>query len=316
MKQDRTYNLKSKDFAKLFGTSIADIPKVCQKIIKESDFRYNKLSAKEQAELMYRINKKIKDNDFFTAGKKARSIWQKRWSDQLKNFKAQNFQVEALIPEYFNKPNSDVYFRFYDGFIKPVDKRFEFNWLRVYRHWLFGKYLRGYNSIYDFGCGSGINTAILAHLFPKKKLHCLDWVASSKQIASLMAEKWHWNVSGHVFDMFDPDYGLKIGGKSAFITYTSLEQMGTQYRAFVEFAIKKKAALCISVDSFDELYSKTSALDQLAVKFAEKRNYLRHYLGYLRHLESEKKIKIMKIQRVRFGSIYQDNNSYIMWKPI
>ena len=131
-----------------------------------------------------------------------------------------------------------------------------------------------------------------------------------------MAEKWPWNGSGHVFDMFDPDYGLKIGGSSAFITYTSLEQMGTQYRAFVEFAIKKKAALCISVDSFDELYSKTSALDQLAVKFAEKRNYLRHYLGYLRHLESEKKIKIMKIQRVRFGSIYQDNNSYIMWKPI
>ncbi len=316
MTQDRIDNLKLEDFAKLFGTNAGDIPKICQKIIRESDFRYKKLPAEEQAGLMYRINKKIKDNDFFTAGKKAKSIWQKRWSRQLKNFKAKNFQIEALIPEYFNKPSSDIYFRFYDGFIKPIDKRFEFNWLRVYRHWLFGKYLKNCDNIYDFGCGSGINTAILAHLFPQKKLHCLDWVASSKHIADLMAKKWHWNVLGHVFDMFHPDYNLKVEGKSAFITYTSLEQMGTQYEAFVEFAIKKKAALCLSVDSFDELYSKTSPFDQLAIKFAQKRNYLRHYLDYLRQLESEKKIKIIKMQRVRFGSIYQDNNSYIIWKPI
>lgn len=197
-----------------------------------------------------------------------------------------------------------------------MDKNFEFNWLRVYRHWLFNKYLKNTDHIYEFGCGSGMNTVILANLFPLKKLHCLDWVASSRDIANLLAKKYSWNVSGQVFDMFNPDYSLRVKKNSAFLAYTSLEQMGTKYKAFIEFAIQKKISLFITVDSIDELYNKTSTFDSLAIKFAKKRNYLRNYLNYLRNLEDEKKIKILKIQRVRFGSIYQDNNSYIIWQPI
>lgn len=316
MGQDETNILRIRDFAKLFGTKEDDISKVCRKIIKENNFCYQKLSAQKQAEIISHINNKIKKNEFFTAGKNAKSIWEKRWSGQLKNFKISNFQTETLVPEYFNKPNHETYFRFYGDFIKPLDKNFEFNWLRVYRNWLFGKYFKNYDNIYDFGCGSGINTVLLANLFPKKNLHCLDWVSSSKNIANLLAKKYGWKVSGHVFDIFNPNYNLKVRKNSAFLTYTSLEQTGIEYKAFVEFAIKKEIDLFVTVDSFDELYDKNIPFDSLAVRFAKKRNYLRNYLSYLRKLENQRKIKILKTQRVRFGSIYQDNNSYVVWQPI
>jgi len=248
------------------------------------------------------------------AGKKAKPIWQKRWSRQLKDFVAKDFQMAALIPKYVKKPVHDTYCRFHHGFIAPLDENFEFNWKQVFKYWLFGKYLKNADHIYEFGGGTGINIAILADLFPQKKLHCLDWIVSSKKIAEYMTKQYRWNVSGHVFDMFHPDPKLKIEKNSAFLTFASLEQMGTNYENFINFAVKNKIDLFINVEPIEELFDKTDPLDALAVKFINKRHYLSNYLTYLRRLQTEGKIKIQKIQRIYPGSFYQDL-SYIVWRP-
>jgi hypothetical protein len=312
---EKIYNFGLKDFAGFFGTTVEDIPEVCRKIIKKSDFRYRRVSALKQVGLISEINKRIDGDYFFTAGKKAKSIWQKRWSNQLKDFVAEDFKTASLVPKYVKKPVHDTYFRFNHGFITPLDENFELNWKQVFKYWLFGKYLKNVDHIYEFGCGTGINMAILAELFPQKKLHCSDWVDSSKKIAEHMSKKYHWNVSGHVFDMFHPDSKFKIEKNSAFLTCGALEQMGTGYKSFINFAVKNKIDLFVNVEPIKELFDKTDPLDALAIKFINKRHYLSNYLTHLGRLQKEGKIKIQKTQRVYPGSFYQDL-SYIVWRPI
>lgn len=311
---EKIYNFELKDFAGFFGTTVEDIPEVCRKIIKKNDFRYCRVSTLKQTKLMGEINKRIDGDYFFIAGKKAKPIWQKRWLSQLKNFVAEDFQASALIPKYVKKPVHDTYCRFDRGFIAPLDENFELNWKRVFKYWLFGKYLKNVDHIYEFGCGTGINMAILAELFPQKKLHCSDWVDSSKKIAEHMSKQYNWNVSGHVFDMFHPDSKLKIEKNSAFLTFASLEQMGTEYKEFIKFAVKNRVDLFVNVEPIEELFDKTIPLDALAVKFINKRHYLSNYLTYLRCLQANGKIKIQKIQRIYPGSFYQEL-SYIVWRP-
>ena len=180
----------------------------------------------------------------------------------------------------------------------------------------FGKYLKNVNHIYEFGCGTGINIPILTDLFPKKELYCSDWVLSSKKIADLLAKKYGWKLSGFVFDMFNPNFNVKIKKKSAFLTFSSLEQLGQDYKAFLKFAMENKIDLFLTVDSIEELYGKHSSLDRLAVKFIKKRNYLSNYLNYLRRLEKKGLINIIKTQRVPFGNLYHEAYSYVVWKPL
>lgn len=312
---EKIYRFGLKDFAGFFRTTVEDIPEICRKIIRRSDFRYRLISGPKQVQLIRRINKRIAGDYFFVAGKKAKSIWQKRWSGQLKDFVAEDFRMASLIPKYVKKPAHDTYCRFNHGFIAPLDENFEFNWKQVFKYWLFGKYFKNVDHIYEFGCGTGINMAILADLFPQKKLHCSDWVDSSKKIAEHMTKQYGWNVSGHVFDMFHPDSKFKIEKNSAFLTFASLEQMGTGYESFINFALKNKIDLFVNVEPIEELFDKTDPFDALAVKFIHKRNYLRNYLTYLRRLQTDGKIKIQKTQRVYPGSFYQDF-SYIVWRPI
>src|SRR3989338_1150896 len=312
---EKIRNFVLKDFSDFFGTTVGDIPEICRKIIRKNDFRYRAVSESQKIGLINEINKRIDGNYFFVAGKKAKPIWSKRWTDQLKDFVANDFKTTSLVPKYVKKPANDTFCRFNKGFIAPLDENFELNWKQIFKYWFFGKYFKNVEHIYEFGCGTGINMAILANLFPQKKLHCSDWVDSSKKIAEHMSKQYHWNVSGHVFDMFHPDPKFKIEKNSAFLTFGALEQMGTGYESFINFAIKNKIDLFVNVEPVEELLDKTDSLDALSIKFIYKRNYLRNYLTYLRRLQTEGKIKIQKVQRTCPGSFYQDL-SYIVWRPI
>ncbi len=309
----KIYRLTVIDFAKLFGTTVSDLPAHCKKIIKTSDFRYYKLPHQEKLQLMKEISQKIENNVFDKAGKESKKVWQKKWSDRLHDFTAQDHKMEVLTPKYYYGP--ERLHRLNNNFIEPLDKNFELNFECVYKYWLFGKYFKEIGCIYEFGGGTGMNMSILAGLFPKKKLYCSDWVDSSKKIVDRLAKKYGWQLSGFVFDMFKPNFNIKIKNKSAFLTFSSLEQLGYNYEAFIKFTLKKKATIFLAVDSFEELYDKHNPFDYLAVKFIKKRNYLSNYLNYLHQLEKMGQIEIIKVQRVPFGNLYHEGYSYVAWKP-
>jgi hypothetical protein len=299
------------DFARLFGTVVKDIPKDCRNLISKSNFSYRKLDESEHNTTMLAILKKIDSEELSAAGESEDGYWEKTWKEILENFVESDYDLTGLVPKYLRRAQCA---RLYKDYVIPADEKFWVNWFTVFRQWLFRKYLKDMNNIYEFGCGTGQNLVMLSKIFPQKKLYGYDWVKPSVDIINLLAEKHGYNLEGRLFDMFVPDKKLNFPSGSAVLTVHALEQMGSNFEKFLNFIIRKSPDLCINIEPIYELYDAKNPVDHLAIKFHKKRNYLRGYLNRLRQLEKESKIEILKTQRVQFGSLYHDSYSYIVWK--
>ena len=64
------HELKSKDFARLFGTAVNDIPDDCQKLIAQHNFRYRKLDGGERDQDLLDVLGRVDSNQFSVTGKK------------------------------------------------------------------------------------------------------------------------------------------------------------------------------------------------------------------------------------------------------
>ncbi len=308
-----TYSeLTLEDFAHLFGTNVDDIPDDCRDLITKTDFRYRKLSDDERDKVLLDVLKKINSGQLAVVGKEKQAVWEQGWSENLQNFLDKGYDINELIPKYY-RPGQVL--RLYRNYVTTHDPNFEFNFFKVLRLWLFRKYLKDAEAIYEFGCGPGHNLVALAELYPEKKIHGLDWARASRDLVNKIAEVYKYNITGNLFDMFCPDENLEIPNNSAILTYGALEQMGRDYKSFLEFLLKKSPALCLNVEPFCELYDEDHLLDYLAIKYQRKRNYLEGYLDRLRQLEGEGTIEILKTQRMLFGSLNYDGPSFVVWKP-
>ena len=310
---DRSYcELTVEDFARLFGTTVDDIPDDCRELITKTDFRYLNLSGDERDQIFLGVLKKIESGQLTIVGKRKKAVWEKGWSENLQNFLQKNYDINELIPKYY-RPGQVL--RLYRNYITTCDPNFEFNFFKVLRLWLFRKCLKDVESVYEFACGPGHNLVALAEVYPGKTIHGLDWSNAARDLVNKIAEAYKYNITGHLFDMFSPDESLEIAENSAVMTIGGLEQLGTGYEAFLQFLLKKSPTLCLNVEPFAELYNEDHLLDYVALKYQEKRKYLANYLDRLRQLESKGEIEILKTQRMLFGSLYYDGWSFVVWKP-
>ncbi len=311
--KDHTYSeLTLEDFARLFGTTIDDFPEDCRELITKTDFRYEALVGEERDKVLLDVLKKIGSDQLAVAGKERKSVWEKGWSENLQNFLGKNYEINKLIPRYY-RPGRVL--KIYRNYARTYDPNFEFNFFKVLQLWLFRKYLKDAESVYEFGCGPGHNLVALAELYPEKKLYGLDWSVASRDLVNKVAEVYRYNITGHLFDMFSPNENLEITNNSTILTIGALEQLGRNYESFLQFLLKKSFILCLNVEPFSELYDKDHLLDYVAIKYQEKRNYLMGYLDRLRQLESEGEIEILKVQRMLFGNVHYDGWSFVVWKP-
>jgi hypothetical protein len=193
---------------------------------------------------------------------------------------------------------------------------FELNYYTVYRQFLFSTFLEPFDSIYEFGCGTGYNLAIMNSLFPGKRIMGLDWAESSVNIADALGTRLNAPISGQRFDYFQPDYDLEIPANSAVITLNSLEQIGGDYQAFLDFILAKKPALCINAEPILEMYDDNNLIDYLAIRYHKLRNYLCGYYGALKLLEAQGRIRIVSAQRVPVGNYFHEGYSFIVWHVI
>jgi len=176
----RTRRLELADFAALFGTTTEDLPGECVRTVEENDFGYAELRGAARDDLILSVMTRIASPELTVAGDVgAKARWERGWLENLRSLRTKGFDPSALVPKYI-RPNQAV--RLHQDYVMPRDPQFEFNWYRVFTLWLFQKYFKRADVIYEFGCGSGINIAILAQMFPKKKIVGLDWAPASKKI--------------------------------------------------------------------------------------------------------------------------------------
>lgn len=304
--------LDTQGFANLFETGVDDIPDNCRDIIGRNNFQYLKLSGEELNQVILKVLKKNNSDSLSVVGQERKEVWEKGWTENLQNFKDSGYSIDELVPKYI-RSNQPV--RLNLDYVTPVDDNFERNFFKVYRLWLFQKYLKDVDYIFEFGCGTGHNLVVLAQLYHDKKLHGLDWADASKELVNKIAEVHKYNITASLFDMFSPKDELEIPENSAIITMGSMEQLGKKYEAFLQFILKKSPTICLHSEPICEFYDESNLIDYLFKKYHKKRGYLDGYLASLEALEAENKIKIIKSQRIKFGNMVQEGYSNIVWKP-
>ena len=122
-------------------------------------------------------------------------------------------------------------------------------------------------------------------------------------------------VSAKQFDFFNPDYEFKLKPCSAIYTVAALEQVGTNFRDFVNYLLKQKLEYCLHVEPIGEFLDESNLLDWLSIQYFHKRNYLQGFFNYLHELEKKGDIEIINAQRTFIGSLFIDGYSVIVWKP-
>jgi hypothetical protein len=305
--------LDADTFALLFGTTRDDIIAKCGELIPSLDFNYEIVTAPEQDAITLDVLKAVDNGNFKVSGKERINDWEQGWQENLDAFVESGYDISSLAPKYISKYEIS---RLFQQYIRPHDGFFELNYYTVYRQYLFSTYLSQADSIFEFGCGTGYNMAIMSSLFPRKRIMGLDWAESSVKIADMLGSRLNAPISGRRFDYFHPDLSLDIPPGSAVITLNSLEQIGGDYSAFLDFIIAKKPAICINAEPFLEMYDENNLIDYLAIRYHKQRNYLCGYYSALKQLECDGKILIEKAQRVPVGNYFHEGYSFIVWHVI
>lgn len=308
----KIYEVTLEDFARSFGTGVQDIPDDCRELIARTDFKYKVLVGEERDKVLLDVLKKIESDQQIIGAEERQTVWEKGWEENLQDFIKSGYDLDKLIPKFI-RPSQAV--RLDRNYIMPSNPNFELDYFSVFRLWLFEKYLKEFESIYEFGCGTGFNLAVLAQLYPEKKLHGLDFVPSSVNLVDRLGEVYGWKMTGHLFNMLSPNEDFKIDDSSAVFTIGAIEQLASKFDAFLQFLLKCSPELCIHVEPTIELYDENNLIDYLAMKFHRKRGYTENYLARLRELEAQNRIEILKVKRPFFGSLYMEGYTYVVWRP-
>ena len=301
------------DIARSFAASEDEFSAECLQAISNCDLSYNQLEQKQRDDVILCVLKKIASDTQVIGTPDRTLVWEQGWAENLHAFNAENHSLEALIPKFIRE-NQPI--RYNGNYIMPVSPRFEFDYMTVFRIWLFQKYFADYSNIYEFGCGSGLNLVLLASLFPQKNLCGLDFVQSSVDLINTIGKTHHWCMTGHRFDMINPDGNFNLAERSAVFTFGSLEQLASKTESFIQYLLRQKPGICIHIEPTVELYDENILFDYLAIQFHRKRGYTEHLLPRIQQLEAEDKAKILGVKRLNFGSLFMEGYTYIVWQPM
>jgi hypothetical protein len=303
--------LSISDFESAFGEDLNDYVVGC---IQRRSFQYRNFSHAEKEALLIKIVEKLIGPELVRSGEHRLGQWESGWAENLDLFLQSPADVELIIPKYFNKYGV---VRWRGDFICPVSEKFEFYTLAVILDWLFDKYARDAAAIYEFGCGTGHNLLRARNVNSSAVLWGLDWATSSQELLRRIAAAGvDSKIFGSRFDYFDPDYVFSLASDSVVYTVASLEQVGSNWRKFIEYLLQNKPKLCIHVEPVSELLDQSKFIDYLSVEYFKKRNYLNGFLTGLRELEAEGRLTIHRAQRSNVGSLFIEGYSIIVWSPI
>lgn len=299
------------DFASTFDMDVRSLPQPCLKTMAAADFRYQEVVGSERDACILEALKKLDHADLSVSGPERLPQWEDGWQENLDEFVESHYDFNRLKPKYYRYR----YLRYKGNYIKPASVEFENSYYTVVRQLLFSRYLSEAPCVIDYGCGTGTSLMILSDLFPEKELIGCDWARSSQKIVATIARETGRKMRGVNFDMFSAQNGFPFPPGAAAITMAAMEQLNTQYENFLDYLIARKPSLCVHLEPLVELYDKENLFDHLALQYHQKRGYLNGFLTSLRNLETEKKISILDVRRLFFGSMFHEGYSIVIWRP-
>lgn len=304
LKADLAYFIKSFDASAQEGGWIAE------ELVKY-DFSYRRLTQEERDALILLVLNRL--DGFTQVGAHRHNIWEMAWGDVASCYAASQGDLSALEPSFIGATQE---IRLGGDFAVPTEPKFEMNFFRVFRLWLYKKYLGDARRVYEFGCGSGFNLAALAQLAPDKELIGLDWAKPAVDLMNGFAQKQGFNLTGREFDFFAPDPKLKLGSGSVVMTFCALEQTGERFRGFIDWLLEQKPDLVMHMEPIFEFYDPTRLFDALAMRYHQHRHYLKGFYTYMNELVAAGRVEILKARRMGYGSLFHEGTSMLIWRPV
>jgi hypothetical protein len=296
------------DIEEIVGFPISE---ECKQIINILDTSFSPLTQQERDDVILNIINHI-DLDLEKTGQHRLEKWEKGWYENFELLK-NGAELSSLVPKYFGK--YDIV-RWKGDFVKANNIHLDYYQISILVDAILHEYVGDkYSNLFEFGCGPAYHLLRFEGFNNKINLTGLDWTVASQNIIKELNQLNLSKLSGHNFNFFEPDYQVEIPESSAVFTVNALEQVGENYKDFINFLLYKKPELCINFEPMSELLDSNNLLDNLCIKYSEKRNYLKGYLPYLEQLEKEGKIEIILKKRLYAGSLYLEGYPVVIWKP-
>jgi hypothetical protein len=294
-----------------FGVGAADLPAPVTALLAASDLRHRPIAGAARDAVLLRVLREL-ERDLEAAGAHRQTRWEEGWSENRDAFRAQGYDLAALVPKFVRKGEP---VRMLGDYIQPLSDRFDVDYIRLLVTWLYARFFADAAEIHEFGCGTAQNLVPAAHLYPGRPLFGYDWAKASRDIINDLAFHHGLAIQGRVFDLFHPDPEVRLAPGAGVITIGSLEQLGGGFGPFLDFLLAGRPRVVVNVDSFNELYDPERLTDALALRYDRKRNYLLGWITRLEELAGQGRLEILDRRRT-YGSLFHDGHSYVAWRPL
>lgn len=240
------------------------------------------------------------------------AVFEEGWGRHMQEWLAKG-ELSALIPKYhYSMP---PYLMGPDRTIHVVEDSFlASNMQALCTRYLALSYLKPFERIHEFGCGSGMNLYLLASTTPEKRIIGYEWTQSGVAMADCIGSLKDWLVTGKHFDMFHPDYTVQCHGDAVLI-FGVIEQLRDAYHDFVAFLLEKRPGIVVNLELDGADTGQANVYGELANLFLKLRGYSQHYTQTLHELASKQKIEILFDAMIPWLTSFC-NLRCTIWKPL
>ncbi|OPY00652.1 MAG: hypothetical protein A4E61_01929 [Syntrophorhabdus sp. PtaB.Bin184] len=297
----------------MFRINVPDLPHRVVELIGHQDLTYRPAGTRDLEEYVLHFLELENTGGLERSPAENRSAFENGWTqnlEQLKRSKPEDY-LQALKPGYFR---GSRFFRYNDRLVVTNNHQLEYELFLIARLCIFHAWLRNVDVVCELGCGTCANLLLLSDTMPDAAFIGLDWARASCEIAGHLSKRLSRNISGHVFNMLEPDHGVDVPEGAAILSIHAFEQLGREFDAMLDFILAKRPAIVVQYEPVLEFYNTNSLLDALALRYCRKRGYLEDYYTRLCDMQEKKLIKILGAWRPYLGGVLHES-SLVVWRP-
>lgn len=272
--------------------------------------RYTELSMVDCHQVQQTIQTELISGRFSKSGPDRERSWSDSWAAVRDRFRESGYDLAVLDPPYVSA-NPTV--RWLGAYARAETEGFEMEVYRYVRESVFRRYMSTARAVHDVGAGSCFNAAAYCRFNRAARVMTYDWAPAIADIADDLRRHHGMRVHGHHFNFFEPSLTIDTG--DTVMTTCAMEQLGENWRPFLDHLLSVRPGRVVHVEPILEKYEEDKGFDAVAREYHLERGYLRGYYPELLRLHAGGRIKILCDHRTGIGGRYHECYTVLVWEP-